>query len=148
MQYIILLAITTITSNFYANAQKVPEDYLIGKWESIDSSTGIKEEVQFGRNDMVSFFGKDESEWKFSIQIKDSIIYLVYDINLNNVTLHNEGTLIIQNKNCFWWFNPNSYNEYIKALKNGYNFTYKGKFEVWLRENRQVYYRIITKRKA
>lgn len=146
MRYLtILLTILAIIFTCQINAQRVFEGYLIGRWESANSSTGIKDTTQFERNDTLTFYGEDVDKWKYNTRIKDSIIHLKYNAEYPKITFRNEAILIIQSNNCFWWFNPIEYEKYINALKKGYNITHKDEFGDWLIKVRNVYYRLNTK---
>jgi hypothetical protein len=123
-------------------AQKVTKRYFIGKWQSVDSSTGIREEVQFCRKGVLFFSKSDTSRWRYAIYDKDSIVDLRYVMSFKRAVLENEGTLVILSANCFWWFNPHDYDEYIKLLHNGFAITHKEQFEAWLKRRRGVCYRL------
>ena len=122
-------------------AQKVTKRYFIGEWQSVDSSTGIREEVRFCRKSVLFFLKSSTSRWRYAVYDMDSIVDLQYVMPSKRAVLENEGILVILNATCFWWFNPRDYDKYIKLLHNGYAITHKEQFEAWLKRRRNVNYR-------
>ena len=139
---IIQFLLCTIFFAEIAISQEATAEYLSGNWQGLDSSERIKLKVRFKKNGILTFPGRGREKWKYSFQFRDSIIDLKYTIVTKRVTLQNEGVLIIQNANCFWWFHPEDYLKYDHYIKNGDTFKGASQFEDWLRERREVYYRV------
>jgi hypothetical protein len=139
-----LLVVFSFVLHFTASSQIVSSRYLLGEWVTTDSSTGKKNSVNFNENHTVIFKGSwwnTTPKWIYKFELHDSIIDLTYKIFGQYATLGNEGILIVQDQNCFWWFNPNDYERYIKELQSGYNLAYKKEFDTWLRSVKDVCYR-------
>lgn len=141
MRHIISLAIFTISFIFNLSAQRISKEYFIGKWKSTDSLTGIEDTVQFKNYDIL-IFSNEHLEWQYSLEILDSFISINYNLKSKKVVMLNEGKLITQNDTCFWWFASKDFEFYSNALHNGYNIVDKDKFNAWLKERRDVFFKI------
>jgi hypothetical protein len=135
----IILAVLII-STCNAVAQKVSKDYFIGKWRCVDSSTGKKERVKFKKNNTIYFY-RSKWLWTYLVQQQDSVVSLKYHIDFKHISFDDEGTIVVQDENCLWWFNPLEYTEYKRRLQNGYGIAHKDEFDSWVKRARQVYYR-------
>jgi hypothetical protein len=139
-QIVLLLAFTGwIIAN--SSCHKIPEDYLLGEWHTTDSATGETDMVVFQKNKTL-VFENPRSEWIYSYKMEDSIIDLDYIMYLENMTLENGGILLVQNDNCFWWFSEQTYEVYQRRLGMNHHVTMPDKFQLWLKENRKVFYRV------
>jgi hypothetical protein len=139
-QIILFLALSLwIAGNI--SCQKIPEDYLLGEWETTDSTTGEKKLVTFKENKTLVFHS-EKTEWVYTYQIKDSIISLDYTLYDKNITGRASGILLLRNDDCFWWFHPLIYETYQRRLKMGHHISMPDQFQLFLKEYRGVYYRI------
>jgi hypothetical protein len=115
------LIILFVTCSALLRAQSLKSDYLIGRWEHIDSTTGLKNYMTFSRNGRLEIHYDDTSTWRYSTKVKDSIIFLKYSIRSKKATLLHSGVLIVKNKDCFWLFNPVTYDKLLLFLEKGYD---------------------------
>jgi hypothetical protein len=138
---IILLLLFAVFFGRPVCAQKVTKRYFIGKWQSVDSSTGVTEGVRFRHKSLLFFPKSGNSKWRYAVYDKDSVVDLKYVISSKRAVLEGEGILVILNDTCFWWFNPLDYDTYNRQLHNGYARTHIEQFAAWLKERRDVYYR-------
>jgi hypothetical protein len=124
-----------------SSCHKIPEDYLLGEWHTTDSTTGETEIAVFQKNKTLTFKNA-KSQWIYTYKIQGSIIDLDYTMQTENITIEDGGILLVQNDNCFWWFNPNDYEVYQRRLGMSHHVTMRDKFQLWLKENRGVFYRV------
>ena len=134
----LIFAIWIITNS---SCQRISDDYLLGEWYTNDSGTGKREIVVFKKNKTL-VFEDPRSEWIYSYKIQDSLIDLDYDMHTDNIDLQNGGFLLIQNDNCFWWFSDQAYEVYERRLGMDHHITMPDKFQLWLKDNRKVFYRV------
>jgi hypothetical protein len=139
-QIILFLALSLwIAGNI--SCQKIPEDYLLGEWVTTDSTTGEKKLVTFKENKTLVFHNP-KTEGIYTYLIQDSIISLDYTIPGENITRKGTGILLVQNNNCFWWFNPKIYELYQRRLQMGHHISMPDKFQMFLKDYRWVYYKV------
>ena len=97
--------------------------------------------MTFARNGRLEIHYDDTTIWRYSTKVKDSVIFLKYNISTKKATLLKSGVLIVRNKDCFWLFNPVVYDKLLLFLKKGYDKSDKQKFDLWFADNRYIYYR-------
>ena len=126
-------------------SQKVKPDYLIGNWQLVSSMEKPKEQVEFGKLGKLTFYGTEKTTWKYTLNLKDTVIFLDYNIFAKKVTLHNEAVLVVQSNECFWWFNRTLYEQYVEAVSQGRNKIEGLTLDEWLKRNRDIFKRVVRK---
>ena len=144
MPQILLYFATIVAIAANISCHKIPDNYLLGDWETTDSTTGEKKLVTFNENKTVVFHS-EKTEWVYSYKIQDSVILLDYTLYDENITGLANGVLLVQNDTCFWWFNPKLYERYQYVLKMGYHVSTPDQFRKFLKNARWVYCRVIRK---